>query len=62
MRSDLGAKLGLSNDWAFNMISKAGNYGEIFNKNLSAASGISISRGFNQPWTDGGLLYAPPFR
>jgi len=62
MRSDLGAKLGLSNDWAFNMISKAGNYGEIFNNNLSAASGIQISRGFNQPWTDGGLLYSPPFR
>lgn len=62
MRSDLGAKLGLSNDWAFNMISKAGNYGEIFNNNLSDGSGISISRGFNQPWTDGGLLYAPPFR
>ena len=62
MRSDLGAKLGLSNDWAFNMISKAGNYGEIFNNNLSAGSGISISRGFNQPWTEGGLLYAPPFR
>ncbi len=61
-RSDLGAKLGLSNDWAYNMIKKTGNYGELFNKHFGPNSGLSIPRGLNKEWTDGGLLYAPPFR
>ena len=62
MRSDLGSKLGLSNDWAFTMIKKTGNYGELFEKHFGPDSGLSIPRAFNKPWSDGGLLYAPPFR
>ena len=61
-RNELGVKLGLSNDWACNMIRKTGNYGELFNRHFGPDSGLSIPRGFNKQWTEGGLLYSPPFR
>lgn len=59
---DLGEKLGLDNDWAKRAIMANGNYGEIFEKNIGEASPIGLARGLNAQWTDGGLLYAPPFR
>ena len=41
------------------MISQVGNYGEIFDRNLAP---LGLERGINALWTDGGLLYAPPYR
>jgi general L-amino acid transport system substrate-binding protein len=58
----LGSSLGLSNDWAFNVIKKVGNYGEIYDKHLGPKTIFNIPRGLNKPWTQGGLLYAPPFK
>ncbi|MDO5756679.1 MAG: amino acid ABC transporter substrate-binding protein [Rhodobacterales bacterium] len=59
---DLGAQLGLDADWAQKAIMAGGNYGEIFEKNIGEASPIGLPRGLNAQWTDGGLLYSPPFR
>jgi general L-amino acid transport system substrate-binding protein len=59
---DLGAMLGLDKDWAKRAIAVAGNYGEIFEKNIGEATPVGIARGVNAQWTDGGLLYSPPFR
>ena len=59
---DLGAMMGLDNEWAKRAIMAVGNYGEIFEANLGEATPIGLSRGLNAQWTDGGLLYAPPFR
>ncbi len=59
---NLGEMLGLSADWAKNAIMASGNYGEIFEKNIGEASPIGLARGLNAQWTDGGLLYSPPFR
>lgn len=59
---NLGEQLGLSADWARNAIMANGNYGEIFEKNIGEASPIGLARGLNAQWTDGGLLYSPPFR
>ncbi len=58
----LGEMLGLSADWAKNAIAAGGNYGEVFEKNIGEATPIGLSRGLNAQWTDGGLLYSPPFR
>jgi general L-amino acid transport system substrate-binding protein len=58
----LGAMLGLSDDWALNAIKAGGNYGEIFERHIGTSTPIGLSRGLNAQWTDGGLLYAPPFR
>ena len=59
---DLGGMLGLSADWAVNAISAGGNYGELFEGNIGENTPIGLSRGLNAQWTDGGLLYSPPFR
>ena len=58
----LGAMLGLPNDWVVQIISQVGNYGEMFDKHLGPDTAIGLSRGLNAQWTDGGLLYSPPFR
>ena len=39
-----------------------GNYGEVFDGFIGAGSDIGLERGVNAQWTDGGLLYSPPFR
>ncbi len=59
---DLGKMLGLEPRWAFNVIKSVGNYGELFNRNLGPDTRIGLSRGPNRLWTEGGLLYSPPFR
>ena len=59
---ELGAMIGLENDWALNAISAVGNYGEVFEANIGESTPIGLARGLNAQWTEGGLLYAPPFR
>ena len=57
-----GESLGLSNDWAYNIIAQVGNYGESFDRHVGPNTPLKISRGLNALWKDGGLLYAPPIR
>ena len=57
-----GEELGLSTDWAYNIIKSVGNYGEIFERNIGVNTPIGLERGLNALWTDGGLQYSPPFR
>lgn len=59
---DFGTKLGLGNDWAVKAIAASGNYDEIFERNLGSGSRVKLSRGLNNLWTKGGLIYAPPVR
>ncbi len=54
--------LGLPTDFAAQVISQVGNYGEIFDRNVGPATALGLSRGVNALWTNGGLLYAPPYR
>lgn len=56
----LGEALGLEEDWAYNIISQVGNYGEIYQTNVTDLLGLE--RGVNALWTDGGLMYAYPVR
>ncbi|QOL82875.1 amino acid ABC transporter substrate-binding protein [Pseudooceanicola spongiae] len=58
----LGAMFGLSDDWAKNAILAGGNYGELFEKNIGENTPIGLARGLNAQWTEGGLIYSPPFR
>lgn len=51
--------LGLPADFASNIISQVGNYGEIYERHLAP---LGLERGVNALWTDGGLMYVPPFR
>lgn len=62
VEGDLGAMFGLDKDWALRAIKAGGNYGEIFAANIGEATPIALARGLNAQWTQGGLLYAAPFR
>lgn len=59
---ELGAMIGLDNEWAKRAIAVGGNYGEIFEKNIGEKTPIGLARGLNAQWTQGGIMYAPPFR
>lgn len=58
---DFAAALGLQNDWAVRAIGKVGNYAEIFERNLGPKTALSLERGLNALWSNGGLHYPPPF-
>ena len=58
----LGEMLGLENDFALNVITKIGNYGEVFERTIGESTPIGLPRGLNASYLDGGLQYAPPFR
>jgi len=59
----MGAKLGLAEDWAVNVIAAVGNYGEIYERHLGP-NGLDIPRAgsLNALWTMGGMIYAPAWR
>ncbi|MEM6678057.1 MAG: amino acid ABC transporter substrate-binding protein [Pseudomonadota bacterium] len=59
---ELGPKLGLSQTWAVDVLKVNGNYGELFGKHIGTETPINLARGLNAQWTEGGLLYSPPFR
>ncbi len=59
---DIGVGMGLTNDWAYNIVKQVGNYGEMFERNVGKGSPLGIERGLNALWTNGGLQYAPPIR
>lgn len=58
---DLGSFIGLSNDFAANVIAAVGNYGELYDLHI-APLGIERAGSLNAAWTDGGLIYAPAWR
>ena len=58
----LAKGLGLDKDWVVKVLKAVGNYGEIYDRNLGPNTPLNIPRGLNKQWTDGGILYAPPYR
>ncbi len=51
--------LGLPTDFAYQVVKQVGNYGEIYDRHIVP---LGLDRGPNALWSDGGLLYAPPYR
>ncbi|MGD2049185.1 MAG: amino acid ABC transporter substrate-binding protein [Chloroflexota bacterium] len=57
------ADLGLDADFAVDVISAVGNYGEIYDRYMGPeGDAFTLPRGENDLWTNGGLIYAPPLR
>ncbi len=54
--------VGLPTDFAAQVIAQVGNYAEIFDRNVGPDTALGLPRGVNALWTDGGLLYSPPYR
>lgn len=61
-QSDPFAALGLAPGAFARIVRGVGNYGEVYDRNLGAGSGLGIPRGLNRLARDGGLQYAPAFR
>ena len=59
---NLGGMIGLDAEWAKRAIMANGNYGEIFAATIGEQTPIGLARGLNALLTQGGLMYAPPFR
>jgi general L-amino acid transport system substrate-binding protein len=59
LEGDMGKALGVDNKWAVNLIKQVGNYGEVWDRNITP---MGVPRGLNNLWTKGGLQYAPPIR
>ncbi|HWJ79421.1 MAG TPA: amino acid ABC transporter substrate-binding protein [Niallia sp.] len=62
VEGNLGEQLGLSNDFAYQVIKQVGNYGEIYERNLGPDTVFKLERAQNALYKDGGLLYSIPFR
>lgn len=62
IQGSMGKKLKLSDKWAYRAIKAVGNYGEIFKRNVGIDSDLKLSRGMNELWSKGGLLYSAPVR
>ncbi len=57
-----GKALGIDENWAYKIVKFVGNYGEVFERNVGVNTPLKIERGLNAQWTNGGLMYAPPFK
>lgn len=57
----LGSFIGLSDDFAANVIRAIGNYAEIYDRHI-VPLGVEREGTLNAQWYDGGLLYAPAWR
>ncbi|MCS6761364.1 MAG: amino acid ABC transporter substrate-binding protein [Candidatus Devosia symbiotica] len=62
VEGDFGTPLGLTKDWAYQIVKLVGNYAESYDRNLGPATPIGLERGLNALWKNGGIQYAPPIR
>ncbi|CAN0591801.1 unnamed protein product [Laminaria digitata] len=62
VEGDFGTSVGVSKDWAYQIIKHVGNYSEIFERHVGPNTPIGLERGLNALWQDGGIQYAPPIR
>ena len=53
----MGSPLGLSDDFAYNVIKHMGNYAEIFERTLGQDSPYKMQREMTALWKDGGVLF-----
>lgn len=58
----LGEKLGVKNDWAYQVIKQVGNYKDIYMRHFGPDSVIKLERDLNRLWSDGGILYGFPMK
>jgi general L-amino acid transport system substrate-binding protein len=54
--------LGLDTEFVVEVIRQVGNYGEIYDRHVGPDTPLGLERAENNLWTEGGLLYAPPYR
>jgi general L-amino acid transport system substrate-binding protein len=60
LEGNFGEEMGLPNDFAQRIVKHVGNYDEVYERNIGLP--FDLERGQNALWTDGGLMYSPPFK
>lgn len=62
--ADMAAKLGLPQDWAYQVIKQVGAYSQVFDRHLGKGTPFNVDRlaTQNAPSGKGGLMYAFPIR
>ncbi|MGE3290893.1 MAG: amino acid ABC transporter substrate-binding protein [Geminicoccaceae bacterium] len=53
----MGKGLGLSDDWAYNVIKNVGSYAELFDRDLGKNSPYKMDRDLTALWNSGGVLF-----
>ena len=59
LEGELGKALGVDQKWAYNIVKQVGNFGEIWDRNITP---MGVPRGINNLWNKGGMQYSPPMR
>lgn len=62
VEGEIGAKMGLANDFTPKIIAAVGKYGEIYERHYGRQSVIKLPRGLNARALEGGLQGAPTWR
>lgn len=62
LEGELGKKIGLPNDFCYQIIRQVGNFADIYARHLGANTPFNLPRGLNGLYVDGGLLYPLPFK
>ena len=57
-----GKAVGVDEAWMYRIVKQIGNYGDSFERNVGRNTPLKLERGLNALWTNGGLMYAIPFR
>ena len=59
-----GAGLNLGDSWSYDIVSKVGNYGDVYEKHVGENTPVGLARAGspNASYKNGGVLYAPPAR
>jgi len=57
-----GKAVGVDEAWMYKIVKQIGNYGDSFERNVGKNTPLKLERGLNALWTNGGLMYAIPFR
>ncbi|WP_043361499.1 amino acid ABC transporter substrate-binding protein [Belnapia sp. F-4-1] len=55
LSENVGAGLGLRDDWAFQVVRQVGDYGSLYERHVGA-QGLGLDRGLNRLWTQGGMM------
>jgi general L-amino acid transport system substrate-binding protein len=62
VEGDFGTPMGLTKDWAYQIIKHIGNYSESYERHVGPNTPIGLARGLNALWNAGGIQYSPPIR
>ncbi|MBL6079997.1 amino acid ABC transporter substrate-binding protein [Belnapia sp. T18] len=55
LNENVGAGLGLRDDWAFQVVRQVGDYGSLYERHVGAR-GLGLERGLNRLWNQGGMM------